>query len=378
LNDTQQGAATSSEAAPNVSSDSNSTSTFDLHRISTTFASGNRGYGSMFDVSNSEGDYAVITSIDFHTNLMSDMNVIVYTKEGSFQGSEFKPVDWTIIANTTVTGQGYYKRTAIPPTDMDQVSIRNGKTRAFYVSINTPNLLYSNVEEDTGLGDAVYQNNGVAFHVGSGLQGTFSNVFQPRLHNGGISFYHKSSTTSTESTGLEPIPSTGGEAYQYETVLGGDSASFGIMFSIQNKHPGPIYITSFAFHTELQEDCAVEIYSITGDYSGKEQSPSEWMKICTTSIQALGMNNWSKVPASKIQQVQILSGKMQSFYITLEQPNLKYSLPSDLDLNLESLGDNHIGISHCSAVAGYPFGLNISPRRPVVQIHYEVISEVID
>lgn len=134
----------------------------------------------MFDVTNTEGDYAVLTNIDFHTDLDENINVVVYTKEGSYLGSEFKPKDWVIISNTTVSGQGYYKRTRIPKDEFSQVSILNGETRGFYILIDKPNLLYSNVKEDVTTGDVAYKHNGILFHIGSGLQGSFSTVYYPR------------------------------------------------------------------------------------------------------------------------------------------------------------------------------------------------------
>ena len=353
----------------------NNTSSDEIQHLSTTFASGNRGYGCMFDVSNTEGDYAVMTTIDFHTDLIDEMiNVVVYTKEGSYLRSEFKPNDWVVISNTTVSGQGYYKRTPIPMDEYRQVSILNGATQGFYISIDKPNLLYSNVEEGVKIGDVLYQQDGIKFHVGSGLQGSFSDVYHPRLFNGGIHFYHKSSVNTVDSTSMEPTTtsSTGKEKHHYQTALSGDSASFGMMFSLRNKHSYPIYVTSFAFHTDIEGECAVEVYTIPGDYSSKEQSSSEWTKICTASVLGQGENRWSEIPASKItEQVEILAGAEQGFYITLEQPNLKYSMPG-IDLELESMGDNYIEIDKGSSVAGYPFGLNISPREPVLKVDYEV------
>lgn len=315
----------------------------------------------MFDVSNTEGEYAVITTIDFHTNVVNDkINVVVYTKEGSYLGSEFTPGSWYVIANTSVTGQGYYKRTS---TTLDQqVSVVNGATRAFYVSIDRPNLLYSNADENEN--DPVYEKNGILIHIGSGLQGTFSNVFQPRIYNGGIQFYQY--TSSVKETSEEPTAQIEGELQRYEIPLGGDSSSFGIMFSIRNKHSSPIFVTSFAFHTDINGDCPVEVYTISENYAGKERISDEWTQVSRTVVQAQGLNKWSQVPSSKMQPVTIAAGSAQGFYLTLEQPNLKYSLDGDMD----SFGDKFIEISNGVAVLGYPFGVNASSRQPVLMVEY--------
>lgn len=371
LDDSNGETAQSSQAAPKTPF--NNSTLHEIFRLSTTFASGNKGYGSMFDLSNTVGEYAVVTSIDFHTNLVDEINVVVYTKEGSYLGSEFRPSDWNILSNTSVTGQGYYKRTAIPEAEFQQISIANGDTRAFYISIDKPNLLYSNVKEGTTIGDIVYETNGILFQIGSGLQGTFSDVHQPRLFNGGVQFYHYTSS-KMDTAALNADTDYDGEIFQYKSNLGGDFASFGIMFSIQNKHSKPIHIVSLAFHTDLEEDCAVEVYSVPGDYSGKERSPDEWTLFSRTSIQAQGLNRWSKLPSSKMQPVQILAGASQSYYLTLEQPNLRYSSITDVDAEMASSGDKYIEISKGSSVAGYPFGMNMSPRKPVVQVEYKVSS----
>eukprot|EP00804_Cyclotella_cryptica_P022681 CCRYP_012488-RA/>CCRYP_012488-RA protein AED:0.03 eAED:0.03 QI:1589/1/1/1/1/1/9/60/937 len=346
--------------------------TFSTNVLSTTFASGNRGYGSMFDVSNTKGTYAVITSIDFHTDLLTEINVIVYTKDGSFSGSEFKPNDWTVIADTNVTGQGYYKRTSIPSNDFQKVTISNGSTRGFYLSIDQPNLLYSNVDGDKASGEIWSQSNGIRFHIGSGLQATFSNAFHPRIYNGAIHYYHESRGSSPAPESLSPTYSPRGNKYRYETPLGGEGGSFGVMFSIRNKVSNAIYVTAFAFHTDLRGECAVEIYTISGDYKEKERSPTEWAKMSSTIVQANGMGSWSEVPAFKMQPVHVSVDRPQSFYITLEYPNLKYSLQDDIDSESKSLGDKYIEVYGGSGVGGYPFGRNISPRQPELRIDYEV------
>ena len=317
----------------------------------------------MFDISNTEGNYAGITSIDFHTNLISDINIIVYSKIGSFIGSEFKPSDWIIIVNTTVTGQGYYKRTPIPMGDFTQISIPNGAIQGFYLTLDKPNLLYSNVEENLALGDVMYKSKGVRFHIGNGLQGSFSSVYQPRLFNGAIHFYQKfDEPYESEPASMEPTN------YQFETALNGDLASFGVMFSVRNKHSNPIYIAAFLFHTEIETDCAVELYAMPGTYLGREQSPSEWTKLLGTQSKCAGTNKWSVLPTSSLQPVEILAGKQHSFYITLEKPSLKLNT----NMDSEARGDKYIEILNGSSVAGYPFGLNLSPRQPVISIGYEV------
>jgi hypothetical protein len=347
-------------------------STSETQFLTTTFASGNKGYGSMFDVSNSEGDYAVITSIDFHTDLLSNIKVIVYTKEGSFSGSEFKPNDWTVIADTNVTGQGYYKRTPIPSIDFQEVSVPNGGTRGFYVSIDQAGLLYSDVEGDRSLGDSWSERNGFRIHIGSGLQGTFSNVFQPKIFNGGVHYYHELGDSSLEPESTAPTASPKGNKYKYETSLNGESGSFGIMFTIRNKHSKSIYVRSLAFLTDLFGNGAVEIYALSGDYQGKEQSPDEWTKLCNTTVQTYGMQSWSEAP--KMQPVEIAPKLSQSFYITLERPSMKYSLQKGIDSEMEPLGDKYIEIHSGCGVGGYPFGRIISLRIPEVQVHYEVAN----
>ena len=193
-----------------------------------------------------------------------------------------------------------------------------------------------------------------------------------RLFNGGINFYHASPDNASESASKEPVSSAGKDMHQYKTELGGDSASFGMMFSLRNKHSYPIYVNSFAFHTDIDSECAVEVYTTPGDYSSKVQSSSEWMKICTSSIQGQGENRWSEIPASKVMQpVVVLPGAEHGLYITLEQPNLKYS-SAVFDSELEILGDDFIEIDNGSSVAGYPFGVNNSPRRPVLGVGYKM------
>jgi hypothetical protein len=85
----------------------------DKKEISTTFSSGNGGHGGMFDIlCNSETGDLVVSSIDFHTDLVGvGINVKVFTKPGSYVGYGYQSEAWEIVADTTVKGEGYYKRT---------------------------------------------------------------------------------------------------------------------------------------------------------------------------------------------------------------------------------------------------------------------------
>jgi len=85
----------------------------DKKEISTTFSSGNGGHGVMFDVEcKSETGDLIISSLDFHTDLVGvDINVKVFTKRGSYVGFGYRSEAWEIVADTTVKGEGYYKRT---------------------------------------------------------------------------------------------------------------------------------------------------------------------------------------------------------------------------------------------------------------------------
>jgi hypothetical protein len=85
----------------------------DKKEISTTFSSGNGGHGAMFDIEcKSDTGDLVISSLDFHTDLVGvDINVKVFTKPGSYVGYGYLSDAWEIVADTTVKGEGYYKRT---------------------------------------------------------------------------------------------------------------------------------------------------------------------------------------------------------------------------------------------------------------------------
>ena len=85
----------------------------DKQELLTTFSSGNGGHGAMFDIEcQSETSDVVISSIDFHTDLLGvDINVKVFTKAGSYVGYGYNSVVWDIVADTNVVGKGYYQRT---------------------------------------------------------------------------------------------------------------------------------------------------------------------------------------------------------------------------------------------------------------------------
>ena len=166
--------------------------------VITTFASGNGGYGSMFDVTAKLDRTLVLKTLDIHTDSLDDVDVQVFMVVGSYAPHSFDAAAWTLICETRVRGEGYFARTRLPEEDFAKVAIPGGETRGFYVSLRSPSLRYSEVtavsgrrrlqgEEELQVGSVWSETRDVAIHVGAGLAlNEWSGLYEPRVYNGAL------------------------------------------------------------------------------------------------------------------------------------------------------------------------------------------------
>ncbi|GAB3575457.1 IPT/TIG domain-containing protein [Hymenobacter daeguensis] len=106
----------------------------------TPFASNNTGGGCQFDVTAT----SAITVTSFDINMLSSGSFEIYTKPGSYVGSENTAADWTRIATVSgVVAQGLNVPTPLPVTL--SVPIAAGQTVAFYIAtLGGGSLRYTN------------------------------------------------------------------------------------------------------------------------------------------------------------------------------------------------------------------------------------------
>jgi len=342
----------------------------DNKEITTTFSSGNGGYGAMFDIEcKSETGDLVISSMDFHTDLVGvDINVKIFTKSGSYVGYGHQSEAWSIVADTTVKGEGYYKRTVVPPETFEDVVILNGNVQAFYITIDKPNLRYSNAES---VGDVWVQSeeeNEIVIKVGAGLGGglaSFSSLFEPRVMNGVVHYHFRHQQTFPPTPDVPILPksptSINGSLKTEEDF---DASSYGIIFSVRNKGLSTVHITGLWIYCDFVGDLGAEVYAMEGDFLGEPVVVNR-DQITRTTISGSGLDSLVRIPLQN--QVELSADQRRSLYLTLDRPSLQYAIGAEQ--GTVSSSDEYIEISDGSGVLGYPLSSsNMRTRRRFVGI----------
>lgn len=149
-------------------------------------------YGVMFTVV-AKNESLSITSLELLIGTTSNVDVRVYSKPGDYKGFEDTPSAWQQVANTKVQASGSTFGTIIPSQNFETVTIYPGRLHAFYVTISTPDLLYS--LSTNVVGTEVATNDYLSINAGAGLiDKTFSpKLLEPRIFNGALVFIHSTS-----------------------------------------------------------------------------------------------------------------------------------------------------------------------------------------
>ncbi len=148
--------------------------------ISTGFAGGNGQSGNMFDVNVLTVSGIEISQFDLNLDLGS-WDLMLYTKSGTYVGSETTPSDWTLHETTLgLTSAGENQPTA---WDISDLTLGPG-IHSFYVNVaNGTALNYTN---GTAEGNLAASNADIEIFEGIGNQANFGGQFSPRVWNGNI------------------------------------------------------------------------------------------------------------------------------------------------------------------------------------------------
>jgi len=111
-------------------------------------------YGYVFNMrTKPDANVVMLTGMDFYTEATSDINFELWTYNGNYQDKKGS-VDgsWDKVAGGVTRGRGIGRYTAIPEEMFKPVPIDGGgATRAFYLSLDTINLVYK-LGHDSGAG----------------------------------------------------------------------------------------------------------------------------------------------------------------------------------------------------------------------------------
>lgn len=155
--------------------------------LETTFVSDTQAYGVMFTVRGKKEEI-LIETLELSSAYLGNqrgVHVMVYTKDGDYQNYHDKPGDWVKIADTVVKSAKEGRGTLIPVSDFHPVQVKPGRQRAFYVTLDTTDLRYSN-SPGRPVGSVYSEDHFLQIEVGAGLlEYPFSRkIFEPRVFCG--------------------------------------------------------------------------------------------------------------------------------------------------------------------------------------------------
>jgi hypothetical protein len=272
------------DAAPPISTSSSSTPNKATMQLPTTYEGGNGGFGIMFDVISLQS--LTIKTFSLHVARSTDnrpVEVKVWTLasgEGSYVGHEstIGSADWKCIVTCTLFGAGVGNPTVIPEELFPDTYTKAGHVRAFYVSLNIPNLMYTATTNETyfiALNNDLQVINGVGFSTptpmiinannstttGAEAYGTNGSIslstpqvmYHPnRAFNGAIQYILTGTTESTYKS--------------ISTIIGGANAALGNMFDIEALRDITVKRIDIVITSNKQVDVA--IYTKIGSYKG--------------------------------------------------------------------------------------------------------------
>lgn len=194
------------EPDPVVEVDNLSTRTSSLKEtkvLSTAMNGTIQWYGCMFMVEAKTN--LTVTSLNFNTASSDLLRIVVYSKEGSYVGSDLRILDWTLIANVTVEGQGFANPTPIPAASFDQTSLKAGAVQSFFVTAIDKRIVMSGGRAvSLNLHNSWSKNSELSILTGYAVTNLFGGSYSPYGWNGQIQ-YTTACLDSSESVFINNI-----------------------------------------------------------------------------------------------------------------------------------------------------------------------------
>ncbi|MSR74312.1 MAG: hypothetical protein EXS14_02415 [Planctomycetes bacterium] len=150
--------------------------------LQTTLQGGNGQKGNMFNVKNISAGTVSVTSFDQNFFAAGTSAMEIYTKTGSFVGSEALAANWTLVGSAAGVVSGG-PGVAVPLPITVGVAIPSGATQAFYVTVTNAtatNVAYTNgnlVVPATTAGAVAFSDANIQFVCGVGISYPFGTTF---------------------------------------------------------------------------------------------------------------------------------------------------------------------------------------------------------
>lgn len=191
-----------------------------------------------------------------------------------------------------------------------------------------------------------------------------------RYHQYDVKAKDQDSTRKRENDSNEECDA---QDYLYTDLIS-TTGSYGNMFDIETKSKA-IEIYQLEFYTDVTEDVNFRVWTKSGSYLGCESSEELWREVANGTTKGLGSLSTTPIPKEMFTPVLVGDNSIQSFIVTLDSPDIRYSSPSRGGL----LRDNeHISLYVGNGVAQFPpfheKGTYFSPRSWNGSINYSFID----
>jgi len=272
--------------------------------VETTSSADLQNYGNMFDVKALKELF--VTEFDIHTSSTSSVSVNIYTKQGSFVGSENNANSWTNILNVAVIGQGAGIRTPLPALSFSPVRIPNQNSQGFAIILGVNAMRYTTGTDQGSLyaSDAYLQIfEGIAIAGPPISPNTIT--ASPRVWNGAIRYHFG----------------------ELETTYASDYRGYGAMFDA--KALSTIVVTEFDIHLSVAAESVVflDLYTKQGSLVGSEKDSGAWTEIArNTTIVSRGRYQRTPIPPNSFAPVEIAAQNVQAFAMILDIDYMDYSV----------------------------------------------------
>lgn len=291
--------------------------------LDSLFIAGVRNAGAYFDLVAKEG--LEVQTFYIHTPFKTTFDVWVYSTDGTWQGKERSPWEWSGVQIKGVQGRGSGIAT---PIEIPRLMIRGGQTKGIYIDmVSYRDLRYSMVEGSVG---SVYsENRDLQILVGAGADPNFSTAYPQRMANIRVKYKRHSpydrlqegasSSLSPTTVPIQTQAFLGYHSLSTQEVLGqlSISNSNGSMFNIRAKDR-KITLKSLDLNLESPSTqlATFYIFERDGGHIGYEQSPDEWNITCVIRVKTSPTGSTTSIPLDTFDSpITIEAGESKGIYI---------------------------------------------------------------
>jgi M6 family metalloprotease-like protein len=151
--------------------------------LQTTFVGGKQAAGNMFVVTALKS--LSIVEMSVHVDGVGDATLEIFTKPDIYDGFESNPGAWVPIMSRTITRNGRGEASHVPIGSFDPIFIAGGDRVAFYVTITTGDMRYT---DGARWGSKAASNDDMVVSKGIGVAYRYGKIYQNRVWNGVLTY----------------------------------------------------------------------------------------------------------------------------------------------------------------------------------------------